>query len=124
MDPLGFALENYDAIGRWRTEDGAFPVDTSGVLPGGRTFKGPNELKGVLREKLPAFARSLAEKMLTYAIGRGVEPYDRVVIRDLVRDVAANEYRMQTLVQSIVKSVPFQQRRGERPASPEERGHR
>jgi hypothetical protein len=120
MDPLGFALENYDAIGRWRTEDGTFPVDTSGVLPGGRTFKGPAELKAILRDKLPAFSRSLAEKMLTYAIGRGVEPFDRLVIRDLVRDMAANDYRMQTLVQGIVKSVPFQKRRGERPASPAE----
>jgi hypothetical protein len=124
MDPLGFALENYDAIGQWRTEDGSFPVDTSGVLPGGRSFRGPVELKAVLREKLPAFARSLSEKMLTYAIGRGIEPYDRLVIRDLVRDLAAHDYRMQTLVQGIVKSVPFQQRRGERPASPEQRGHR
>jgi hypothetical protein len=120
MDPLGFALENYDAIGQWRTEDGAFPVDTSGVLPGGRSFSGPVELKAILRDKLPAFTRSLAEKMLTYAIGRGVEPYDRLVIRDLGREMAAGEYRIHTLVRGIVKSVPFQKRRGERPASPAE----
>jgi hypothetical protein len=123
MDPLGFALENYDAIGRWRTEDGAFPVDTSGILPGGRSFAGPNELKAILRDKLPAFARSLSEKMLTYATGRGTEPYDRVVIRTLVRDLAADDYRIQTLVRGIVKSVPFQQRRGERQSSTGERGH-
>ena len=120
MDPLGFALENYDAIGRWRTADGTVPLDVSGTLPNGRTFSGPVELKAILKERLPAFARSLSEKMLTYAIGRGVEGYDRLVIRSLVADLAANEYRLQTLVQGIVNSVPFQQRRGERAAPAQE----
>jgi hypothetical protein len=116
MDPLGFALENYDAIGRWRTEDGKLPIDVSGALPNGRTFSGPVELKALLKERMPAFTRSLAEKMLTYAIGRGVESYDRLVIKNLVQQTTGDGYRLQALIQGIVKSVPFQQRRGERKA--------
>jgi hypothetical protein len=120
MDPLGFALENYDAIGRWRREDGKLPLDVTGELPNGRRFTGPAELKALLKDSMPAFARSLAEKMLTYAIRRGVEPYDRLVVRDLVRQMAENDYRLQTLILGIVKSVPFQQRRGERTAPVQE----
>jgi hypothetical protein len=112
MDPLGFALENYDAVGKWRTEDGKLPLDVSGALPNGRAFTGPAELKALLKENLPAFARSVAEKMLTYAIRRGVESSDRLVVRDLVRQTTEDGYRIQTLIQGIVKSVPFQQRRG------------
>lgn len=112
MDPLGFALENYDAIGRWRTEDGKFPVDATGTLPNGRTFSGPAEMKAALRDRLPDFARGLAEKMLTYALGRGVESYDRLVLKNLVQQMAADGYRLQALVQGIVKSPPFQMRRG------------
>ena len=123
MDPLGFALENYDAIGRWRTQDGPFPVDSTGTFPGGKTFSGPTELKTLLRGRMPQFTKSLAERMLTYALGRGIEPYDRLVVKDLVRQTAADEYRIQALVQGIVMSVPFQQRRGERkPATQEARG--
>ena len=114
MDPLGFALENYDAIGRWRILDGPFLVDSTGTFPGGKTFSGPTELKALLRGRMPQFTRSLAERMLTYALGRGVEPFDRLVVKDLVRQTAADEYRIQALVQGIVMSVPFQQRRGER----------
>ena len=114
MDPLGFGLENYDAVGRWRTTDGAFPIDATGTFPGGRTFSTPAELKAMLRGHLPQFARALAERMLTYALGRGVEPYDRLVVKDLVARTAADEYRIQALVQGIVASVPFQERRGER----------
>lgn len=114
MDPLGFALENYDAIGRWRTDDGKFPVDASGSFPDGREFVGPAQLKAVLLESLPDFSRALTEKMLTYALGRGVEASDRPVVRGLVLQLAADRYRMQALVRAIVNSVPFQQRRGER----------
>ena len=114
MDPLGFGLENYDAVGRWRTRDGAFPIDATGTFPGGRTFAGPVELKALLRSRMPQFTRSLAERMLTYALGRGVEPYDRLVVKGLVARTAADGYRIQTLVQGIVDSIPFQQRRGER----------
>jgi len=112
MDPLGFALENYDAIGRWRVTDGKFPVDATGTMPNGRTFAGPVEMKALLADRLPDFTRALAEKMLTYATGRGVEPYDRLTLQSLVRDTAADGYRFQALVQAIVKSAPFQQREG------------
>jgi hypothetical protein len=112
MDPLGFALENYDAIGRWRTEDGKVSLDVSGALPSGKKFSGPVELKTLLKESMPAFTRGLAEKMLTYATGRGVESYDRLVVRDLVQQTTADGYRIQALINGIVKSVPFQQRRG------------
>src|SRR5262249_41439573 len=77
MDPLGFSLENYDAIGRWRTADGKFPIDTSGEFPNGRTFSGPQGMKTLLRENLDAFARGVTEKMMTYALGRGIEGFDR-----------------------------------------------
>jgi len=114
MDPLGFGLENYDAVGRWRTADGSFPIDAGGTLPGGKTFSTPAEFKALLRSHMPQFTRSLTERMLTYALGRGVEPYDRLVVKDLVARTAADGYRVQALVQGIVASVPFQQRRGER----------
>src|SRR5206468_13084125 len=77
MDPIGFAFENYDAVGAWRDKDGEFPIDPSGDLPGGQTFQGPAELKALLRGKKDQFRRCLTEKVLTYALGRGLEYYDR-----------------------------------------------
>ena len=112
MDPLGFALENYDAIGKWRTVDGKFPVDPSGTLPNGKSFTTPASMKDLLKEDLPEFARCLTEKLLTYSLGRGVESYDRRTVQDVVRQAAAQQYRFQSFVQAIVKSAPFQQRRG------------
>jgi hypothetical protein len=120
MDPLGFGLENYDAVGKWRTKDGAFAIDATGAFPGGRTFSTPAELKALLRGRMPQFTKSLAERMLTYALGRGVEPYDRLVVKDVVAKTAADGYRIQALVQAIVASVPFQERRGERKPGPQE----
>jgi hypothetical protein len=113
MDPLGFALENYDAIGKWRTQDGKFPVDASGKFPDGKTFNGPAQMKEVLKQSMPEFTRCAAEKMLTYALGRGVESFDRLTVESLVRQVAQSGYKMQSLILGIVHSVPFQQRRGE-----------
>jgi hypothetical protein len=113
MDALGFGLENYDAIGRWRTMDGKFPVDSSGELPGGRVFSSPGELRTILLKDKDDFAQCVTEKMLTYALGRGLETYDRPAIRQIVRSVAASEYRFQRLIVEIVKSAPFQMRRGE-----------
>lgn len=112
MDPLGFGLENYDAIGRWRNNDGAFPVDTSGVLPSGKSFNGPVELKSILKSDGPRFARGLSEKLLTYALGRGLEPHDRPAVQQIARRVEQNEYRFSELVNAIVDSVPFRMRRG------------
>ncbi len=113
MDPLGFGLENYDAIGRWRVQDGQFPIDPSGAFPSGHTFSGPAEMKALLAKAMPEFTRGLAQRMLTYALGRGVEPYDRFALKTLVAETAGQDYRMQALVQGIVRSLPFQQRRGE-----------
>ena len=113
MDPLGFALENYDAVGKWRTEDGKFPVDSSGKFPNGKEFKGPAEMKSLLKDNMPEFTRCVAEKMLTYALGRGVESFDRLTLQDLVRQTAQHDYKMQNLILGIVHSTPFQQRRGE-----------
>lgn len=117
-DQLGFALENYDATGKWRTQDGRFPIDATGFLPGGKSFNGPAEMKAVLKDN-PEFARALATRMLTYALGRGVESYDRIVIQDLVRQMSAHEYKIQPLVFGIVHSTPFLERRGETKPSTE-----
>jgi hypothetical protein len=109
MDPLGFGLENFDAVGAWRTLDGKDPIDASGVLPGGQTFAGPAELKAVLLTRKDRFARCLAEKMLTYALGRGVER-DCCAVDDIARDAAAGNYRLSALVLSVVRSGPFRTR--------------
>lgn len=115
MDPLGFGLENYDAIGAWRDLDGAFPIDASGVLPGGKTFSGPKPLKAILLARKADFTRSFAEKMLTYALGRGVERHDRLAVDSIADAAAADGYKMSRLIVEIVKSDPFRKRRGQAP---------
>jgi hypothetical protein len=110
MDPLGFAFENFDAIGHWRTQDGKFPVDASGTLPDGRSFKGPGELKSLLRGDRAAFTECVTEKLLTYALGRGLERYDRPVVKQIAARAAAQEYRFSALVLEIAGSLPFQNR--------------
>ncbi|MGH9629720.1 MAG: DUF1592 domain-containing protein, partial [Bryobacteraceae bacterium] len=115
MDVLGFGLENYDAIGRWRTMDGKFPVDVSGTFPNGESFSTPAEMTVLLKEELPDFSRCLTEKMLTYSLGRGLERYDRKTVNDINRSLAASGYRFQALIHEIVRSLPFQSRRGEAP---------
>ena len=113
MDPLGFGLENYDGIGKWRTMDGKFPVDSSGVLPNGNSFSTPAEMRAVLKTQLPQFSRCIVEKMLTYSLGRGLGSYDRRTVDDIDRKLAANGYGFQSLIYQIVRSLPFQSRRGE-----------
>jgi mono/diheme cytochrome c family protein len=113
MDVLGFGLENYDAIGRWRTMDGKFPIDVSGTFPNGKSFASPAEMRVLLKGELPDFARCLTEKMLTYALGRGVERYDKRTVNQITRKLAASGYRFQTLIYEIIESLPFQSRRGE-----------
>jgi hypothetical protein len=108
MDPLGFGLENFDATGAWRERDGKFAIDASGTLPGGQSFKGPKELRAILKTRSEAFCRCLAEKMLTYALGRGVEPLDQPVVDRICRAIAADNYRFSRLVIEIVKCDPFQ----------------
>lgn len=110
MDPLGFGLENFDGIGRWREKDGPFAIDASGTLPGGKSFQGPAELKATLKTKSDLFTRCLAEKMLTYALGRGLEWYDKPAVDKIATDLAKDDYRFSTLVVGIVKSDPFQLR--------------
>jgi len=112
MDPLGFGLENYNGIGKWRTEDGRFPVDSSGTLPNGKSFKTPDEMRALLMAGLPQFSRCLTEKMLTYALGRGLHPYDRPAVNGINREMAASGYRFQSLIFDIVHSAPFQMGRG------------
>jgi hypothetical protein len=85
LDPLGFGLENYDGIGAWRETEGGVPIDASGTLPGGASFRGPGALKKILKAHAPEFARCLAEKMLTYALGRRLEDDDQVAVARIVK---------------------------------------
>jgi Protein of unknown function (DUF1592)/Protein of unknown function (DUF1588)/Protein of unknown function (DUF1585)/Protein of unknown function (DUF1587)/Protein of unknown function (DUF1595)/Ca-dependent carbohydrate-binding module xylan-binding/Planctomycete cytochrome C len=112
LDPLGFGLENFDAVGAWRDQDSGVPVDSSGTLPSGESFRGPKELKAILKVHTPEFTRCLTEKMLTYALGRGVEEYDRCAVEQIVKSLESSRYRFSALVLGIVKSDPFQKRRG------------
>ena len=113
MDPLGFALENFDAVGEWRTHDAGYPVDASGVLADGTGFDGPAELRAALAARGEQFVETFTEKLLTYALGRGIEAYDRPVIRGIARAAAADDYRWSSIIMGIVESTPFQMRRSE-----------
>ena len=111
MDPLGFALENFDGIGRWRDMDGPTPIDASGVLPDGTAFDGPVEFREALLDRSGEFVRTFAEKLLTYALGRPVQHYDIPAVRAILREAAAEDHRWSSLVLGIVESPPFQMRR-------------
>lgn len=111
MDPLGFALENFDAVGRYRTEDDGVAVEASGALPDGTLVDGPRGLQNVLLARRQEFVETLAAKLLTYALGRGLESYDRPAIREIRRRVESEDYRFSALVAAIVDSVPFRLRR-------------
>jgi len=114
MDPLGFALENFDAIGHWRTTDAGFPIDASAVLADGlTTFEGPAGLRGVLLSRSEQFVETFTEKLLTYGLGRGLEYYDRATVRSITRAAEAGDYRWSSLILGIVESTPFQMRRSE-----------
>lgn len=116
MDPLGFSLENFDAVGSWRTQDGKFPIDPSGTLPDGRSFRNAGDLIDILQTERGAFTEALTEKMLTYALGRGVQRYDGATVKRIASSVASSQYRFSSLALEIVRSLPFQQRSEERPA--------
>jgi hypothetical protein len=106
-------MENFDGIGAWRDKEGDAPVDSSGELVTSEKFKNPSELRQILlTEKRDDFLRCITEKMLTYALGRGVEYYDRPTI-GVIKDALAKDPRFGTLIMQVVKSVPFQMRRGE-----------
>lgn len=113
MDPLGFALENFDPIGRWRTEVAGESVDASGELPGGEVIASPAELKAAILKRREQFVRHLAEKMLAYALGRGLEYYDIPVVKKITDTVIKENYNAQTLLNEVVRSYPFQYRRGQ-----------
>jgi hypothetical protein len=117
MDPIGFAFENYDAIGAWRDKEGGLPVDPSGELPDGRSFRGPGELKRLIKEDRDAFRRCLAEKMLTFALGRGLEYYDHCAVDAIVEALDKEGDRLSALVLAVAQSEPFQMRTatGEKP---------
>jgi hypothetical protein len=115
MDPLGFSLENFDGIGAWRTDEGGAPIDASGAMPHTSPFEGPSGLKGVLLGQEERFVETVTEKLLTYALGRGVEYYDAPAIRQITRNAAADDYRWSAVIRGIVNSTPFQMRRSREP---------
>ena len=112
MDAMGFALENFDAIGKFRTKDGAFDIDPAGKLPDGRQFQNPQQLKSLLKEKKELIAGNWAEKMLTYALGRGLEYYDKQTLKKIVAGTEKGGYAFSALVTEIVRSDAFRMRRG------------
>jgi len=118
MDPLGFGLENFDGIGAWRTADGTVPIDASGTLPDGRSFTGPKELRTVLLSERDAFTRAITGKLMTYALGRGLERSDRRDVAQMAKTIAANRYRFSSVVLQIVNSPAFQMRRAEPKPAP------
>ena len=115
MDPLGFALENFDAVGKWRTEDAGVAIDASGTLPDGTEFDGPAELRQILLRRPEEFVTTVTERLLTYGLGRGAEYYDQPAIRKIVREAAPSDYRWSALIVGIVNSTPFQMRRSREP---------
>jgi hypothetical protein len=114
IDPLGFALENFDAVGRWRAHEGTAdtPIDSSGELPDGAAFDGPAAFRDALLQEpwSTEFVNTVTEKLLTYALGRGLEYYDAPAVRRIVREAAPGGYRWSSLLLGIVKSAPFQMR--------------
>lgn len=114
MDPIGFGFENYDAIGAWRTNDGKFPIDAAGELVSGEKFQGSTDLRTtLLKSKRDEFLKCFTEKLLTYALGRGLEYYDKCAVEEVMKAAAKEDYRFSAVVSAIIKSVPFQMRRGE-----------
>jgi hypothetical protein len=112
MDPLGFGLEHFDAIGAWRDADGEAAIDASGQLPDGRAFRDATGLLAILADEREAFAKAIAARLLTWALGRGLEAPDRRLVRSIARDLPRDGYRFSALVLAIVRSPAFQMRRG------------
>jgi hypothetical protein len=113
MDPVGFALENFDATGRWRTAEEGLAIDASGNLPDGVSFVGESGLQKALLSRPELFVTTTTEKLLTYALGRGLEYYDAAAVRKVVREARDNDYRLSSLILGIVNSTPFQMRRSQ-----------
>jgi hypothetical protein len=119
MDPLGFALEHFDAIGRWRETDGGAAIDATITLDGA-TIGSPQAFRDALLGRGQEFVRTVVEKLLTYALGRGVEYFDAPTVRQLGRDLTRDEYRWSSLILGIVRSEPFQMRRASSPVGTEQ----
>ncbi len=115
MDPLGFALENYDGVGKRRTKDADGVIDTTGSLPDGTKFQGPGGLRNLLLSRRDQFVETFAEKLLTYALGRGLEYYDQPAVRAITRTAAKDDYRVSSVIVAITRSTPFQMRRAQDP---------
>ena len=113
MDPLGFGFENFDGIGKYRSMEGKFPIDSSGVLPSGEKFDGPMELVDILTTSRDSFARTLTERMLVFALGRGLDYYDDCAVDKIMKNLKKDDYRFQTVILQIVMSDPFLKRRTE-----------
>jgi hypothetical protein len=111
MDPLGFSLENFDAIGQWRTKDAGTPIDASGVLLDGSKVEGPAALRQALIAQKEQFVKTVTGKLVAYALGREIEFFDAPAIRRIVREAGADDYRWSSMILAIVKSAPFQMRR-------------
>jgi Protein of unknown function (DUF1588)/Protein of unknown function (DUF1585)/Protein of unknown function (DUF1592) len=112
MDPIGFSFENFSAIGQWRDKDGKWPIDASGKLPTGETFNGAIELEDVYLKDPQIFIECVTDKLMTYALGRGLERYDRPTVKQIVKRISADDYRFSDLVLEIVNSLPFETTRG------------
>jgi hypothetical protein len=108
MDPIGFSLENFDAVGQWRSSDEGAKIDPAGVMFNGSKIDGPVALREILMAKPEIFASVFAEKLMIYALGRGLQYYDMPTVRAIVRDARRNDYRLSSIVLGIVKSTPFQ----------------
>jgi hypothetical protein len=115
MDPIGFSLDNFDAIGQWRSSDAGVALDVAGVLPDGTRFQGPVELRKILVSRREQIAYNAAERLLTYALGRGLDYYDAPAVRQIMKEAAPNGYRWSSLILGVIKSVPFQMRRTAEP---------
>ena len=113
MDSIGFGLENFDAAGQWRDKDGETVLDAAGTLPTGESFSGPVDLIEILLQREEEFVRCVVEKLMTFALGRGVEYYDRPAIDRIIRRTKKNNYRFNDLIAEIVLSRPFMLQRGE-----------
>ena len=111
MDPIGFSLENFDAVGAWRTKDAGSPIDASGLLVDGSKLNGVSGLREALLRYKPQFVRVATERLLAYALGRGVEYYDMPLVRSIVHEAARDDDRFSSVVLGIVKSEPFQMNR-------------
>jgi hypothetical protein len=113
MDQLGFGFENFDPIGRWRDKDGKILIDSSGALPTGEKFGNATELVKILSKRKRDFSRSLSSKMLTYALGRGLDFYDKCAVDGIIDGLERNDAKFSTLILEIVNSKPFLMRRGD-----------